>query len=62
MVYLSEVFLGGMQEKYRLSRLNYSLVCVFKKMGRSEMSSIDMGGGEGAGKLLMVKCRPALSN
>ena len=31
-------------------------------MGRSEMSSIDMGGGEGAGKLLMVKCRPALSN
>ena len=31
-------------------------------MGRSEMSSIDMGGGEGAGKLLMVKGRPALSN
>ena len=31
-------------------------------MGRSEMSSIDMGGDERAGKLLMVKCRPALSN
>ena len=58
MVNLSEIFLDGMQQIYELSELESSLVCWFKNMGWSRISSIDLG----VGKLLVMKCSQALGN
>ena len=58
MVNLSEIFLGGMQQKYGLSELKSSLVCGFKNMGWSRMFFIDVG----VRKLLLVNCSQTLNN
>ena len=58
MVNLSEIFLDGMQQIYEFSELESSLVCWFKNMGWSRISSIDLG----VGKLLVMKCSQALGN
>ena len=52
MVNLSEIFLGGMQKKHGLSKVKAILVCGFKNMCSSIISSTDVG----VGNLLLVKC------
>ena len=58
MVNKSGLFLGRMKRKYGLSELKSSLVCRFKKMGWSRISSIHMV----VGNFLLVKCSQALTN
>ena len=58
MVNLSEILLGGMQQKYGLSELKYGLMSWFKNVGFSRTSSIELV----VVKLLLVKCSQAFSN
>ena len=58
MLNLSEIFLGGMQQKYGLSDLKSSLVCGFKNISWSRISYIEVG----VGKLLLLHCGQALSH
>ena len=57
-VNLSGIFVAGIQYKCGLSELKFGLVCGFKKMVSSRISSIEVG----VGKLVLVKCSQTLSN
>ena len=58
MVNFSEIFMGGMQQKYGLIVLMSSLVYGFKNMGWPKITFSEFG----VGKLLLVKCSQELSN
>ena len=54
----SEIFLGGIQYKYGLPDWKFSLLCGFKNIGLSRISSTDVK----VGRMLFAKCIQPLSN
>ena len=58
MVDLSVIFLVGILKKYGLLELKLRLLCRFKLMSCSRVSSICVG----IVRLLLMKCRQGLSN